>query len=978
MWNAYPDIVQRVIDNKLDDIDFSKTFNIKQARFEVIKQKIVDNYALAELIQEFKGLLSMPVIRQIYNKYASVQAVREALKEDPYKCLCQLSGVGFKTADSILQEFEKEKIINYDYDLKTSKQRCLACIMHLLETNETEGHTRMNIVELRNQVMKLTPACSNLFVESLKSSEIYYDKDKMIVSLRSTYETEKYIADKIKEALNTKNVWNVDTSKYKIVNGCELSEEQQSVTPMVCNNQISILNGSGGCVDCDTEYFNGTQWKKISEYNENDFVLQYNKDGTANLVKPIEYIKQPTSTLYHFETKYGLDQCLSLNHTVVYITSKGNLYKKSFDQVKNDQETNGFHGKFITTFNYNGTGIDLSDNKIRLMIAIFADGHFQNSGIRCVMNLKKQRKKDRLEELLKLNNIIYKKSESSIKGYHRYWFDAPFHCKTYPKEWYNCSKHQLEVIANEVMNWDGCYTSKNTFTTTNKSDADFIQFVFTSLGYKTTIRTLNRVGNEYITNNKTYIRKSIEYDVSYTNRNLVSMCYDKRTPHANTKINEYKPKDGLEYCFVVPSHMLVLRRNDKIFITGNCGKSFTTQSVINMCKDNNKTFGLMSPTGRAAKVLADYTKESASTIHRGLDFNPGNPEHDGWGFNEENKLMWDIVIVDEFSMADIFLFKHLLEAIDFNKTKLLLVGDNAQLPSVGAGNLLHDFMESKKIPTVTLTKVFRYGEGGISKIATDIRNCVKYLVNIINPFTYFGKNKDYAFLNVDDSVIVKNALALYKKVCSKEYQELHGLKLKVSDVQVLTSKNVGDCGTDSLNNELQKIANPNYGSKEFMKIGDRLFFKDDLVMQTKNNYHAELYTDNVELPWDDFELNSKRKKEVMIANGETGTIIEINIKEQYVIIDFDGVKVKYYRGDLQSVSLGYAITIHKSQGGSIPIVILLTPKSHTFMLNSNLLYVGVSRTKVACYHLGNKNTINQCVNKKANFVRNTFMQELLN
>ena len=655
LYTAYPDIVQRVIDNRLDDIDFSKTFNIKATRFEVIKQKIIDNYALAELIQEFKGLLSMSVLRQMHIKYTSIQAIREALKEDPYRCLCQLSGVGFKTADGILLECEKENIIKFNYDLKTSKQRCLSCIMYLLEENEVNGHTRMDMLDIRQQVMKLTPACSDKFVEALKSSDIYYDKDKMIVALKSSYDTEKYIANKIKKALSIKNIWNMDTSKYKVVDGCELSEEQQSVTSMVCNNQISILNGSGGC-----------------------------------------------------------------------------------------------------------------------------------------------------------------------------------------------------------------------------------------------------------------------------------------------------------------------------------GKSFTTQSVINMCIDNNKTFGLFSPTGKAAKVLADYTKQPTFTIHRGLDYNPGNKEHNGWGYNEDNQLMFDLLIVDEFSMTDIFLFKHLLEAIDFTKTKLLLVGDNAQLPSVGAGNLLHDFMQSNKIPTITLTKVFRYGDGGISKIATDIRNSIKYLASIINPFTYFGKNKDYAFINVDDSVIVKNTLELYKKVFSKQYQEAHGLNLKISDVQVLTSKNVGDCGTDALNNELQKIANKNYGSQEYMKIGDRYFFKDDLVMQTKNNYRAELYTDEIELPWDDFGDDVKRKKEVLIANGETGTIIDINIRGQYVIIDFDGVKVKYYRENLQSVSLGYALTIHKSQGSSIPIVILLTPRSHTFMLNSNLLYVGVSRTKIACYHLGNKDTINQCVRRKANFIRNTFMQELLN
>ena len=129
-------------------------------------------------------------------------------------------------------------------------------------------------------------------------------------------------------------------------------------------------------------------------------------------------------------------------------------------------------------------------------------------------------------------------------------------------------------------------------------------------------------------------------------------------------------------------------------------------------------------------------------------------------------MMCDVLIVDEFSMVDLRLFKHIIDAIDFKRTKLLMIGDNAQLPSVSCGNLLHDFMQSKMIPTVTLTKVFRYGEGGLMKVATDVRQCKQYLNNINQQCTYFGDNKDYAFINVGSSTIVKNLIALYQKLLS--------------------------------------------------------------------------------------------------------------------------------------------------------------------------------------------------------------------
>lgn len=651
LYENYPDIVQRVKENRLDDIDFNKLKGIKEYTFGVIKRKIIENFCLADLVVEFQGFLNLSMIKKIYAKYTSIEKLKEQLAQDPYKCLCGLAGVGFKTADGILLDMEKaskaniekgkKPIIEFKSDLRTSPERCLSCLLYMLEENENNGHTKMNLADLRAEMMKLVPACANHFVTAVKADEIHYNKDTMDVALSRTYNLEHKIAQTILYVLHTKkDEWDCDIEKYRTVNGSTLSDEQMGAVANVCKYPISILNGAGGT-----------------------------------------------------------------------------------------------------------------------------------------------------------------------------------------------------------------------------------------------------------------------------------------------------------------------------------GKSFSTQAVINMLKDHHKTFRLFSPTGKAAKVLADYTKENATTIHRGLGYTPM-----GWGYNQEHKIMCDIVIIDEFSMVDIQLFKRVIDAVDFNTTKLLLIGDNAQLPSVSCGNLLHDFMETKLIPTTTLTKVFRYGEGGLMKVATDVRFCEPYLTSSMkSKMTTFGDNKDYTFVDLPSEVIPQNVVGLYKKLLEKGYS--------IDDIQVLTAKNVGDCGTIVLNNMIQKVANPNYGSEVFMKVGDTTYFEGDLVIQKVNNYKAELDLQHLSEWEKDMYSASEDVPTAFIANGETGIVREIY--KSYCIIEFDGVFVKYYRADMQMISLGYSITIHKSQGSSIKIVILCTPQSHIYMLNSNLLYVGLTRMKEGCYHLGTLNSINQAVKKKANLTRHTHMQELL-
>ena len=982
-----PDIISMVKEDRLNEVDISKLKGIGEKSFEKIKCKIVENFYLMDLVSEFGGILSLSMLKKIYDKYSSVESLRKRLKVEPYTTLTQISGIGFKKADAIVIQLQKENKIDFGYDVKTSSDRCLACVLYLLGENENEGNTKANLVDIRSEVIKLTPECAEHFVEAIRDRNIYYNKETMDIALRKTYECEKYIAETILKHIDDNDVWKFKTDKYRNVDGFELSDEQMNILDVVCKNKISILNGAAGCVDCDTEFFDGTKWKRIADYENGDMVLQYNKDETAELVYPERYIKNKADYLWHFETKYGLDQCLSDNHNCYYITSKGNLYHKPFIEVRQDQERNGFRGKFITTFNYSGNGINLSDDEIRLMIATFADGSFYTKEDgeqpnRSRFHIKKERKKERLINLAISTNSNYKICDSVEDGYTDFYIDVLFRGKHFPTDWYNCSKHQLQVIADEVMFWDGDYKNNNNFSTNNKSDADFIQFVFTSLGYRATILTQDRTGQEYETCGKMYIRKSVEYYVNWTKRNLVGLCIDKRCDHAKTKIIPYKTLDGYEYCFTVPSHMLVLRRNDKIFITGNCGKTFSTKALINMLEEHHKSYILLTPTGKSSKVLSENTGRNASTIHRGLQYKPdtiyykNGVQSDKYNYdyktnftiNKYDKFRKDIIIVDEFSMVDVSLCKRLFEAINFYDTKLLMIGDDSQLPSVGCGNLFHDFIESNIIQKSTLTKVFRFSEGGLMNVATRARMCQPYLTkDMKSKATYFGDNKDYVFIDLSSELIAKNMVLLYKKLLSNGYT--------VNDIQVLTSKNVGNCGAIKLNAALQKVANPNCGSSVNMVYGDVVFYEGDSVMQIANEYNAELDINNLSDEDREQYLRTKIPPTCSVFNGDIGRIESIH--DNYMLIKFDNYIVRYTKAELKNIKHSYISTIHKSQGSGFKIVILLTPKSDTWMLNSNLIYTGLTRTKEKCFHLGSLNTVNTTVKKRADLSRMTFMKKIL-
>lgn len=363
-----------------------------------------------------------------------------------------------------------------------------------------------------------------------------------------------------------------------------------------------VFAGPPGCVDCETEFFNGKEWKSIAEYAEGEKVLQFDPvTNEATLVTPLKYIKEPCNKMYHFETCRGTNQTLSPEHRVLYYTR--NFQKKTYSDAKEMsaeemyqlQCQGKFNGYIKTDFKYSGKGISLSDGEIKLMLAVICDGsfpsHHSDRTNYCSVRLKKIHKKQALESILKECGLSYHQLEEK-DGYTRYSFQAPRKEKVFTSDWYQCSDRQLQIVCDNILQWDGSYGKhgSRTFSTTVKENADFVQFAYATCGQRVSIAVQDRCGQVRKSKNgdKEYIRKSVEYSLCISNHNMVSMQWDKRSDNKPIPA-EVVPTDGFKYCFTVPTHALVLRRKGRIFLTKNSGKTTALNAFIEYIPKTRET-----------------------------------------------------------------------------------------------------------------------------------------------------------------------------------------------------------------------------------------------------------------------------------------------------------------------------------------------------------------------------------------------------
>lgn len=390
------------------------------------------------------------------------------------------------------------------------------------------------------------------------------------------------------------------------------------------------------------------------------------------------------------------------------------------------------------------------------------------------------------------------------------------------------------------------------------------------------------------------------------------------------------------------------------------GKTTTINMIIRYFEQEGMDIFLAAPTGRAAKRMTEATGFEAKTIHRLLELN-GDMSDDRQASavhfekNELNPLEADVVIIDEMSMVDIHLFHALLKAVAPG-TRLVMVGDRNQLPSVGPGQVLKDLMESGRIATVVLSKIFR--QAGESDIVVNAHR-----INEGKQIRLDNKSRDFFFLERDNvNVIYKHMIQL---ITGKLPKYVHA---GMFDIQVLTPMRKGALGVETLNGILQQYLNPPSPEKLELAHGDNVFRLGDKVMQIKNNYQLE------------WEIVSKYGIAVDsgqgVFNGDVGIIKEINETAKTVVVEYDDMRrVTYPLNGLDEIELAYAITIHKSQGSEYPAVIMPLLSGPRMLFNRNLLYTGVTRAKSCVTILGSRDTVDQMIANENEQKRYTGLRE---
>ena len=388
------------------------------------------------------------------------------------------------------------------------------------------------------------------------------------------------------------------------------------------------------------------------------------------------------------------------------------------------------------------------------------------------------------------------------------------------------------------------------------------------------------------------------------------------------------------------------------------GKTTTINMIIRYFESEGMDIFLAAPTGRAAKRMTEATGFEAKTIHRLLELNSALSDDDtrraNFERNQENPLEADVVIIDEMSMVDIQLFQALLKAI-LPGTRLILVGDVNQLPSVGPGQVLRDLMNSEAFPMVTLEKIFR--QAGESDSVVNAHR-----INKGEQIALDNKSRDFFLLERNDvNVIYKHMIQLIREMLPKY------VNATPFDIQVLTPMRKGSLGCETLNGILQRYLNPADPHKKEHSYGNTVFREGDKVMQIKNNYQLE---------WEIVgRYNIPIDKGMGVFNGDMGRVLEINETMSTLLVEFDdGRRVNYPFSGLEELELSYAITIHKSQGSEYPAVILPLLGGPRMLFNRNLLYTGITRARNCVTILGSSETVRNMIDNVSENRRYTALE----
>ena len=420
-------------------------------------------------------------------------------------------------------------------------------------------------------------------------------------------------------------------------------------------------------------------------------------------------------------------------------------------------------------------------------------------------------------------------------------------------------------------------------------------------------------------------------------------------------LNHWQSSVGMELSHEQQQAVYLALQNGVSIITGGPGTGKTTiiRCIIDAMMKNGYIVELTAPTGRAAKRMTEATGCDARTIHRLLEYVPG----EGFQRNRDNPLLADMVIVDEMSMVDAPLMYALLQALTAG-TRLVLVGDRDQLPPVGCGNVFSDALASESLPYYRLTEIFRQAQR-----SNIVRNA--HLINSGRMPVLFDRDSDFLFEEIASVDRIRDRLVA---LIRRENERL-GTNDPLMDLQVLVPMKTGPLGVIELNRLLQDVCNPPSPMKSEHTCGDTLFREGDKVMQIRNNYKVE---------WRKTLSSGRYEEGADVFNGDLGTVLQIRPQEKIAVIGFDDGRIAEYAfAQFEEIDLAYCITIHKSQGSEFRTVLLPLAGGPMPLLTRNLLYTAVTRAKHLVYGIGRSETIARMVNNARRTERNTGLKERL-
>ena len=1005
------------------------------------KQMGVDAYKWCLFLKkEFK--ITDSIASVIYYKYVKNVLADRGLLEIGYKPTRELDSVWIPKFRADLQNFVKDvkgiglqnylRIVNgfnFDYFTITT----FNVLIDDFISNGTEGSTILPFSKFFEYVVKITDDYKQQYnrtvidkitrenvLDRIRVSDVllldvhckvinvnqegYVDKVEFITS-REAYWVEKQVyrylkaLEKEKYDFVTDDIIDFVLKKNKV----KLNEGQNQAVRSFRHYGFNIICGKAGCLPQGTEVFTKQGWINIEDWQGQEILevdyelgakdLEYIPNGIFR--KPLKFIKTEADQFYQIKNKKNtIDLTISELHNMPNVTLSGyyrTTHKKHngnismldlYSKYKNVNNKDTTLCKFPEIVKYiNKSKLDYTDDYIRLKVAIFADGSIKQSEKNrtnyCNVNLKKERKKERLVMLLEKNNIEYKRFEYK-DNYSLFSFHMDNKDKHFTWDWFlNSSYSQKEIIFDELRYWDGNIRKGYgdeigiSFSSIYKDEIDIIQMIANTLGYRGTIKT--RKEDRYKTT-------GCSYEIYFSKTDIMcKVVAQKNNFETITKVD----RGQYMYCFTTKSGYFLIRQNNKLYISGNSGKSFTSKQIIDSMIRAGYDLTMLTPTAISAKVLTNFTGRQAYTFHKYFMGSGGSSTNKEEDEQETESINERVYYIDECSMLGIEHYKMLVTkvlcpALDRREQfllenpevpkeeipklpKIVMVGDTNQLPSISAGSYFRDFIDLYKIGDlkcnyINLTQIMRAKSDTYIPYICD-KYCVDY--SPMEDTMYMNEEPNVFMLPLSEEIETGDALG---KFIYEYMQEMNSVDpnnpYNFENTTIMLPQKVGDKGTKKINEVL-----------------DTLYKKDNpnaktIGMVMKNNYDLMVFNG------DRFRLEGKEVYEENHYYDKQGNP-KVEIVYEYTITMLDDDREVKFKDEEVNWELAYCSTVHKLQGCTSENVIFVASRTHTFMLTKQLVYTALSRASKTLTVLYDKFTFENARKRDTKYNRKTFLGEIV-